>query len=582
MTDIGSRWQKWVVCLLLGAAVLAAFWPALKCNFVTYDDVDYVTTNPVVQQGLTWAGLKWAFTTTRAANWHPLTWVSHMADCQVYGLKPAGHHFTSLLLHAVNAILLFLLLQHMTGVLWPSAWVAVMFALHPLRVESVVWVAERKDVLSTFFWMLTVGAYIRYAKIVNCQLSIVNYYSALVFFALGLMAKPMLVTLPFVLLLLDYWPLGRLKFGPNFSWRLLVEKVPFLVLAAADSLATFLIQRHSGSVATLSRFPLDVRLANVPFAYVTYIRKNFWPTGLAVFYPHRALGVLEVGGSVCLLGAISVWVLRRWQGQPFLVVGWFWFLGMLLPTIGLVQVGYQAMADRYSYLPSVGLWIMVAWGVRDWIAGRALPRMLAAVAGGLAVIACMELVPQQTLYWRTSRDLFQRAVDTSSQNYLACYNLGCNTMAKGQYDEAIVHFNEAVSTEKDDTLWADHSRAYNDLGYCYLHEGQITNAVANFEKALNIKPKFPEAYFNMGRAFLTNNQPDVAVDCFQRALALEQNPVILGALATAYARMGQFPKAVATAQRARQLALAQKNLALAQALNSQLQMYQTGGGGSPP
>jgi protein O-mannosyl-transferase len=341
MTDSASRWQKWVICLLLGVAVLAAFWPALRCGFVIYDDLEYVTSNQEVQQGLTWAGLKWALTTGHAANWHPVTWLSHMADCQLYGLKPAGHHLTSLLLHAANAVLLFLLLDNLTGALWPSAWVAAIFALHPLRVESVVWVAERKDVLSTFFWMLTVGAYVRYADHLKSQISNFKFFYALslVFFALGLMSKPMLVTLPFVLLLLDYWPLGRLEFGPKFSWRLIVEKVPFLFLAAADSVATFLVQNHYGSVAPLSRYPLSVRLANVPVAYVSYLSKNFWPAGLAVFYPHRVLGALEVGGSICLLGAVSVLVVLRGRLQPYLAVGWFWFLGMLLPTTGLVQVG---------------------------------------------------------------------------------------------------------------------------------------------------------------------------------------------------------------------------------------------------
>jgi protein O-mannosyl-transferase len=659
MTDFGSRWQKSVVCLLLAVAALAVFWPALRCGFVYYDDLDYITSNTDVQQGLHWRSIKWALTTAHAANWHPLTWVSHMVDCQLYGLKPAGHHLTSLLLHAANAVLLFLLLNRLTGAFWPSVWVAAVFALHPLRVESVVWVSERKDVLSTFFLMLTVSAYVCYADRLKLHLSHGKFFYvlALLFFALGLMAKPMLVTLPFVLLLLDYWPMGRLEFGPKFSWRPVVEKIPFFVLAAGSSLVTFLIQNHFGVVTTLGRFPLSVRLANVPFAYVRYITKIFWPAGLCVFYPHRPLGALEVGEAVCLLVAISLLVARRWRTQPYLAVGWCWFLGMLVPTIGLVQVGLQVMADRYSYVSSVGLSIMVAFGVRDWVGGRPFPRMLAALAGGGAVIACMMLTFLQIPYWRDSRSLFMRAVNMTDHNYLAYYNLGCYAKYGGEYPQAIFYFKQALSAEKDDARWVDHSRAYNNLGYAYLHEGQITNAVASFEKALGIQPHYPEAYYNLGRAFLANNQPDVAVGCFQSALAQDpsvaeihyklahalaqlgrpaqaiaeysetlrlypgldeaannlaellatcsdrslrdgakavtlarqasehshnQNPAILATLAAAYAETGNLSEAVATAQQARVLALAQNNQTLAGVIESQLRRFQAESGGAHP
>jgi protein O-mannosyl-transferase len=659
MTDTGRQWQKWVVCLLLGAAVLFAFWPALRCNFVYFDDQDYVVFNKNVQHGLNWQSIKWALTSAHAANWHPLTWVSHILDVQVYGLEPAGHHMTSLLLHLVNAVLLFLLLNGLTGALWRSAFVAAIFALHPLRVESVVWISERKDVLSTFFWLLTVAAYARYAEEFKVRSSKFKFFYALALtlFALALMAKPMVVTLPFVLLLLDYWPLGRLEFGPRFCWRLILEKIPFFVLAAGDSAVTFLIQNHFGVVSTLTRFPPGVRLANVPVAYISYLSKNFWPTGLAVFYPHHPLGVLEVAGAVCALSAVSVLAVRCWRAQPYLAVGWFWFLGMLVPTIGLVQVSTQAMADRYSYLPSVGLWIMVAWGLRDWIGDRALPRVVVALAGGMAVLACLAWTPQQVNYWQNTRALFMRAASVTDQNYLAYYNLGCYAKDGGEYAQAILYFKKALSAEADNASWANHARAYNNLGYSYLHQGEISNAVVNFEKALQLQPQFPEAYYNLGRAFLTNQQPDVAVDCFQRALALDpsvaeihyklanallllgrpaeaitqysqalqlspgmddaannlawllatcsdrslrdgaravalarqasehshdQNPVILGTLAAAYAEAGKLSEAAATAQRARQLALAQNNRTLAGVLESQWQRYRVGGGGSPP
>jgi tetratricopeptide (TPR) repeat protein len=658
-----------MVCVFLGAAVMAAFWPALRCNFVYYDDQDYVVFNKNVQHGLNWQSIKWALTSAAAVNWHPLTWVSHILDCQVYGLEPAGHHMTNLLLHLGNAVLLFLLLNGLTGALWRSAFVAAMFALHPLRVESVVWISERKDVLSTFFWLLTVAAYARYVEEFKVQPASagatagkrskfkVFYALALALFALALMSKPMVVTLPFVLLLLDYWPLGRLEFGPKFSWRLIVEKIPFFLLAAGDSVATFLIQNHFGVVTTLTRLPLSDRLANIPVAYITYLSKNFWPAGLAVFYPHHTLGAFEVAGAVCTLVAVSVLVVRCWRAQPYLAVGWFWFLGMLVPTIGLVQVSTQAMADRYSYLPSVGLWLMVAWGVRDWIGDRPFPRTAAALAGGMAVIACMIWTPLQVHYWRNTRTLFMRAASVTDQNYLAYYNLGCYAKDEGEYAQAILYFKKALSAEADNAPWANHARAYNNLGYAYLHQGEITNAVVDFERALALQPQYPEAYYNLGRAFLTNNQPDVAVDCFQRALAMDssvaeihyklatallqlgrpaeaitqysqtlqlspgmddaannlawllatcsdrslrdgaravalarqasghshdQNPVILGTLAAAYAETGKLSEAAATAQQARQLALAQNNRTLAGALEAQWRRYQDGNGGSHP
>jgi protein O-mannosyl-transferase len=579
-----NRPQKWLVCALLGAAVLAVFWPALQCAFTAFDDGDYVTLNPNIQHGLNGESIRWAMTTGHAANWHPLTWISHILDYQLYSLNPMGHHLTSLLLHAANAVLLLLLLNRMTGALWPSAFVAAMFALHPLRVESVVWVAERKDVLSTFFWMLTVWSYIRYAEEFKVQGSKfkVLYGLCLVFFVLGLMSKPMLVTLPFVLLLLDYWPLGRWEFGAKFSWRLIVEKIPFFLLAAGDSMVTFLVQQHGGAMATLTRFPFNVRLANIPFVYMSYMGKNFWPVNLAVFYAHRPLGLLEVGGALGLLGVVTLLAMRRWREQPYLAVGWFWFLGMLVPTIGLVQVGYQAMADRYSYLPSVGLWIMVAWGVRDWAGTRSFRRTMAALIGGAALVACVVLTLIQIRSWQDSRTLFTRAAAVTDQNFLAYYNLGCDALDHGDYPQAIASFKLALGAESDRAPWANHARAYNNLGYAYLHEGQITNAVASFEKALALQPSYPEAYYNMGRAFLANRQPDVALDCFQRALALDPNPVVLGALADAYAAEGNLPEAVAAAQRARSLALAQNNLSLAGSLESQLRRYQAGRGGSPP
>jgi tetratricopeptide (TPR) repeat protein len=679
--------KKWLVCALLAAAVLAVFWPALRCGFVDYDDLDYVTSNTHVQHGLNWQAVHWALTTAHAANWHPLTWVSHMLDCQLYGLQPAGHHLTSLLLHLANALLLFLLLNRLTGALWPSAWVAALFALHPLRVESVVWVAERKDVLSSFFWMLTVGAYVRYAdqfKVSNPdtfrgnssvplpqsssakaseagsnggQQFKIFYALALLFFAFGLMSKPMLVTLPFVLLLLDYWPLGRLQFGPAFSWRLIAEKIPFLLLAAASSAVTCLVQSHSGVLASLSAVSLGQRLANVPVAYVRYVAKIFWPSGLAVFYGYEHWSFYQVAGALLLLGWMMFFVVRQRRARPYLAVGWLWFLGMLAPTIGLVQVGHQSMADRYTYLPSVGISLMAAWGLRELAARRPWLLKAAATAAVLTLAACAVLTPRQIAFWRNPVALFSRAADISDQDSQTCYNVGCAVMEQGNFVRAARCFERALKVAGKNAPPSFLARTKNNLGCAFLEQGRIPNAISNFESALALQPKFPQAYYNMGRAFLTNGQPDVAVDCFQRALALDssvaeihyklanallqlgrpaqaiaeysqtlrlrpgmdeaannlawllatcsdrslrdapkaialarqasahshdENPRILGTLAAAYAEAGRFSEAVATAQRAWQLALAQNDPALAAVLQSQLRQYQLGNEPSHP
>jgi tetratricopeptide (TPR) repeat protein len=584
MTMPGTRRQKWLVCALLAAAVLAVYWQALSCTFVNFDDGDYVTLNPNIQQGLNWQSIKWAFTSGHAANWHPVTWVSHIIDYRLYHLEPAGHHLTSLLLHLANVVLLFLLLNRLTGALWRSAWVAAIFALHPLRVESVVWVAERKDVLSTFFWMLTVMAYVRYVENLKSQILNFKFYYALalVFFALGLMSKSMLVTLPFVLLLLDYWPLGRLEFGPKFPWRLVVEKIPFFLLAVGSSAVTFLVQNHSGVVASLSTVSLGERLANAPVAYVRYLGKIFWPSGLAVFYGYEHWNFYQVAGALLLLAGMTAYVVQQRRTRPYLAVGWFWFLGMLLPTIGLVQVGHQSMADRYSYLPSVGISIMAAWGLREMAAGRPRLRLAVATMGALAVAACAAGTCRQIEFWKNPVALFARAAEMSEQDCQTCYNVGCDVMQQGNFTRAIRCFERALKAAGKNDPPSLLARVHNNLGCAFLEQGQITNAVANLESALKLQPSYPQAYYNMGRAFMTNGQPKVAADCFQRALALDQNPVVLGALASAYAQTGNVAGAVATAQRARQLALAQHNTALAEALDSQLQRYQAGGGGSHP
>jgi protein O-mannosyl-transferase len=662
MTEPGARRKKWTVCALLGVAVLAVFWTALKCTFVGLDDPDYVVENTNIQHGLNWQTIRWAFTTGHAANWHPLTWLSHTVDWQLYGPNPAGHHSTSVLLHLGSTVLLFLLLNRLTGALWRSAFVAAIFALHPLRVESVVWISERKDALSTFFWMLTVWAYVRYVEEFKvCNLESVRgkssrfrvfYILALVLYACALMSKAMVVTLPFVLLLLDFWPLGRLQFGSKFSWRLIEEKIPFLLLALGASVTTYLVQTRAGVVAPLSSVPLDDRLANASVAYVRYLAKIFWPSSLAVFYGRAHWNSYQVAGAVLLLALITfcaVWQMRK---QPYLAMGWFWFLGILVPVIGLVQQGRQSLADRFTYLPSVGISIMVAWGVGHLAMRRPVWAKTATALAALVIAACAVLTPRQIVFWRSLASLYARAADISDQDYQTCFNIGCTALEQGDFPRAARCFERALKAADKSTPTTLLAQTKNNLGCAFLGQGEVPNAISNFESALVLQPAYPQAFYNMGRAFLTNQQPDVAVDCFQRALALDpsvaeihcklagalvqlgrytdaikeysqalqlrpgmddaanslalllatcsdrsfrdgpravalarqasehtRNPVFLATLAAAYAEDGKPSEAVAAAQQARQLALAQNDHKLADMLESQARQYQAGSGG---
>ncbi|MGA2177216.1 MAG: tetratricopeptide repeat protein [Verrucomicrobiota bacterium] len=510
-----------LVCLSLAAAVLAVFWGASRCDFVNYDDPAYVTSNSDVQHGLTRAGFLWAFTTDAASNWHPLTWLSHMVDVDLYGMKPAGHHWSSVLLHAANSVLLFLILRAMTGALWRSALVAALFALHPLRVESVVWISERKDVLSGFLGLLAIWSYVRYADEFKVQSSKrkVFYAAALVFFALGLMAKPMLVTLPFVLLLLDYWPLRRVP--PDFNRRaivrLVVEKAPFFILTVVSSVITFVVQRRGGAVSPLAGLPLPARLGNAAVSYVRYLAKTFWPARLSVLYPHPGhWPPWEVAGAVVLLAALTVWVVWRGRAQPYLAVGWFWFVGMLAPAIGLVQVGIQSMADRYSYLPGVGLFIMTVWGAHELLPGRAAARWLWPAAGGLALAACAVLTPLQTRHWRNSETLFLHAVAVTESNYLAYNNLGFYLSNRGETEKSMRYYQRALEINPN------YDEARNNLGFALAALGRFQEATNQYIKALSINPHLTEAHNNLGNALGNLGLADAAIHEYQAALA--ENP----------------------------------------------------------
>jgi hypothetical protein len=513
--------------LVLALGTLALYLPVVHHGFITLDDNQYVTSNPVVQAGLTWAGVKWAFTNVIASNWFPLTWLSHMLDCQLYGMNAAGHHLTSVFFHIANVLLLFIWLNRTTGALWRSALVAALFAWHPLRVESVAWVAERKDVLSAFFWLLTLLAYTRYADFSKGQRRKAKafYLLAVFLFACGLMSKPMVVTLPFVLLLADFWPLNRISladFSIKACRRLLIEKIPFLALTVAESCINFTAQKASGATWSTDALPLHIRLANAVVSYLRYLSNTFWPADLAVIYPypkHWPFWFVLTAVAVLLVWSITA-VLRARQ-NPFLFFGWFYFLGTLVPVIGLVQVGPQSMADRYTYLPSIGLLIVIVWGADLLLAAQARRLKIAVLAGTAALVACLLITTRQLSYWQNDITLFFHAVKVTSDNYvadaylggaletaglpdvalpfyfesvritpyfpIAQWNLGLALLRKGRADEASDHLGAAARLVPNDPV----IRCYH--GKALAAAGNFTAASAEFTEALRLNPGYAEA-----------------------------------------------------------------------------------------
>jgi tetratricopeptide (TPR) repeat protein len=526
------RWLGWLLAGLLVLVTLAAYWPATSHDFVNYDDDPYVTSNVHVQNGLTLETIKWAFYNPVAANWHPLAVLSHMLDCQLFGLNPWGHHLTSVLLHALNAMLVFALLQQMTGTRWQGLLVAALFAVHPLRVESVAWVAERKDVLSGCFGLLALVFYARYAKVQRQKAeagrqkpegrgpwslsyfpSSIFYLLSLCFFALGLMSKPMLVTWPFVRLLLDYWPLERGK--PGRWWRLVREKIPFFALAAVASVVTFVVQKQGGAVVAVEKLPLGARSGNALISYCRYLGKVFWPTDLAVFYPLHGEWPLEkvLLASGLILGISGLLVVQRRQ-FPFLLMGWLWFVGTLVPVIGLLQVGDQAMADRYTYIPSLGVLILVIWGVYELT--RRWPYGVIALwgAGSAAVVLCLALTRHQLGHWKNSEALFWHALLVTENNGIARKAFGDALDKRGQTDEAIRNYREALR------LRPSYADAHNNLGIALCKKGQIDEAISHYQEAIRLKPNYV-AHNNLGGALARKGRMDEAISHYQEAIRLK-------------------------------------------------------------
>jgi tetratricopeptide (TPR) repeat protein len=537
-----------IICMLLTASGFLAFWQVNHHDFVSYDDTLYVTENSHIQSGLTLKGIEWAFTTGHASNWHPLTWLSHMLDVQLFGLNPGWHHFINLLFHIANTVLLFLVLHRATKALWQSAFVAALFALHPLHVESVAWVAERKDVLSTFFWILTMWVYLSY----TARPGIVRYLSLLLCFALGLMAKPMLVTLPFVLLLLDYWPLGRLGLRkepretlnpppqgaqkrkekgrtrtadaparPAVSqWALirplLVEKVPLFVLAGLSSIVTYIAQYYGGAMLAAERVPLASRLANASISYVIYIAKMFRPANLAVLYPYpERLPLWEAAGAFAILVAFTALAIKAAKKRAYATVGWFWYLGTLVPVIGIVQVGPQALADRYTYIPLIGLFIIIAWAVPDVLKTWSHRRVALTTLSILCLLSLFGVTWRQVAYWRDSITLYTHALEVTDRNSTIYCNRGTTYGDLGNYAKAVADLDRAIEINPQLV------EGYSNRGTIYNDHADFTKAIADFNKALEIDPGYAPAYYNRGAAYGNLGRNDLALSDFSKAIEID-------------------------------------------------------------
>ena len=551
-----------LVCFtILTLITVFVYAPVRHYGFVNFDDTEYITHNAVVTAGLTWRGIHWAFTTGYQSNWHPLTWVSHMLDVQLFGVNAGRHHLVNLAFHVANTLVLFWLLVQMSGKAGPSAFAAALFALHPLHVESVAWVSERKDVLSTFFGLLTLCAYAQYAR----RPRLTTYSVVLGLFALGLMAKPMLVTLPFVLLLLDFWPLGRFTPKDLSSVPPLIrEKIPLMILAGISGLVTFFVQRAGDSVTGADTIPIPARIANGFINYFSYIRRMLWPGGLAAIYPvHFTVLNWWWAAAFALIGLsiVAIWTAQR---CPYIPVGWFWYLGTLLPVIGLVQVGRQATADRYTYVPIVGLLLIIAFGGCEVVSRLPGPRFLSLTGTSLIIVACMWITRTQLQHWSSSETLWAHTLSVTEENSTAHFNFASALMAQidfaspivdeGKVDEAFHHYSEAVRIDPTIRTRPEYAVAQYDLANLMLSRGRtekLGDAAMHLNEALIGKPDFPEAHNALGIIYLTQGNTYKARDQFVEAIRL--NPDYAAAhnnLGTAFGNEGLLDEAISEYSRA--------------------------------
>ncbi|MDY6791270.1 MAG: tetratricopeptide repeat protein [Thermodesulfobacteriota bacterium] len=545
-----------LLSLFLVIATIAVYWQITGHDFINFDDDIYVFNNLAVRAGLTYESIKWAFTFTDIAYWHPLTWISHMLDCQLFGLNPGMHHMTNLIFHIFNSLLLFFIFKQMTGALWQSACVAALFALHPINVESVAWIAERKNVLSTFFWMLTMLAYVHYSRLQGIWRYLLTFFM----FLLGLMCKPILVTLPFVLLLLDYWPLGRLrlkidmidsnsvkaeskKYGfKEFPFFILVlEKVPFFILSAVSIYMSVLSVKQHGIIASTDLTPITLRIANALVSYLVYLGKMLLPLNLAVFYPYpyQIPIFLSAGAGLALL-SISFLVIWAFRKKPYMGTGWFWYIGVLLPNTGLIQAGlWPAMADRWTYLPFIGIFIIIVWGVADLKVRWDLKKSHIITAAIAIFLILMVRSYSQGRYWANSITLFEHNLITTSNNYVAHNNLGLALKEKGMINEAAEHYLKAIQINSKFEL------AYLNLGVIFAGVGDHEKAVGFYKEALRIKPDFIAAHINMGNTHLRQGRIDDAIGNYSEALRFKpDSEEAYNGLGAAMVRIGKLTKAI--------------------------------------
>ncbi len=538
-----------VIYLSLALVVFIAFEQVRRNEFVNYDDQVYVTQNKHVLSGLSGENIRWAFTSGYASNWHPLTWLSHIVDCELFGPNPYRHHLTNLFFHIASTLVLFTVLRKMSGKVFFSGFVAAAFGLHPMHVESVAWIAERKDVLSGFFWMLTMWAYVYYVE----QPKFAKYALMFFLFVLGLMAKPMVVTLPFVLLLLDYWPLRR--FGREKVFYLVIEKIPLFLLSVISSWITFVVQSESGTVRAIEALSVTARIANASIAYVQYIEKMIWPSRLAVFYPHAGekVAIWQAVIAGALLLSITIFVIRYARKYGYLLTGWLWYLGTLVPVIGLVQVGDQALADRYSYIPFTGLFIIIGSGLNDILSKWRYRRIILGALVTIALSASLICTRFQVLYWRNSVRLCEHAIDVTEDNFSVYSGLGDALKSQGRLDEAIgsyykalegrakderIHNNLANALREQGRLGEavghyykalqskpDYAVAHNNLGEVLKIQGEVDEAIQQFNLAKHFDPDYAEAYGNLGDCFFKTGKIDDAIECYSKAVELEpDNP----------------------------------------------------------
>ena len=539
------------IAAALAIVTLAIYAQVVGHQFITLDDPTYIRENPMVNRGVTLGGVAWAFTTFYATNWHPLTWISHMLDCQLFGTNAGRHLLVNVLIHATNTLLVFWFVLRTTHARWPSALVAALFALHPLHVESVAWVSERKDTLSTFFGLLSLIAYVRYAK----APSISRYAWVAIALALGLLAKPMLVTWPFVMLLLDYWPLGRLA-GPMVKEHrrgaphkeaatgiasLVWEKLPLFALVAASAIITFVAQSQGGAVRTFTDAPITLRLSNALVSYVKYLLLTFWPNDLAVYYPFAWAGIpaWQIIGAALLLLGITAFCFSQRKIRPYLIVGWLWFLGTLVPVIGLVQVGAQTMADRYFYVPSIGLFIAIVFGLADIAERRRVAPWLSAAIANVVLLILATLTNAQIQRWSDSFTLFKHTLTVAGPSVAAEDALGLAMHNNGQLDEAAAHFEKALQMQPDDYL------ALLNMGVIRFYQGRVPEAIEYAQAAIRSDADAAKAHNLLGMALAKQNRNDAALDEMRRAVKLApKNAEIRNNLGLALAQLGRIPEAI--------------------------------------